>query len=513
LSSATERIKLYSAFEIIGKHFSKFFIPADMARPTRELEIAKSKGEIQEEGWRVRGDGSRFWAYVVITSIWDDAHRLKGFSKITRDMSEKKKVEDELKRAYDLLDIRVTERTFELQQTKHRLELALDVAQMGTWNWDLSDGKLICSEALRRLFGFPAGEIPTGLENFLKRVHPEDRARVEGLINQAVHDRDDYDAEYRVVWVDGTIHWISAKGKTLCDPTGKAVRMIGTAISIDKRKRSQEMLEQLVQSRTEELSRAQAVLLQTTKMSALGEMAGGIAHEINTPLASITMKAQQLERRSNEESVVPQEILRKESHLIGETAKRIGVIIDGLRTFAREGSNDPFVEVSASQIVENVLALCQTRFRSYEIAIRYTPPSPELTLACRLVPIEQVLLNLLSNSFHAVQNFPEKWIEIDVLDRDLDIDFRLEDSGLGIPETIMAKIMQPFFTTKGIGKGTGLGLSISKGIVENHHGSLMVDSTSVHTCFVVRLPKAQLDRFIGGQDSDQSASPFSASNL
>jgi len=249
--------------------------------------------------------------------------------------------------------------------------------------------------------------------------------------------------------------------------------------------------------RTEELQRTnqllaeqQKVLAHSGKMSALGEMAGGIAHEINSPLAIIAVRAQQMERLQSRGQLTP-ETIQKESQLIGSTAKRIGDIIKGLRAFAREGEKDPFEITSIESIINDALVLCRTRFEAHGIKLdlHIEQPSPELE--CRGVQITQVLLNLLNNSFDALQKLKDRWVRIDACTDGNYIALSVTDSGRGIEPETAEKVMQPFFTTKEVGKGTGLGLSISKGIADSHNGTLEIDQASPNTRFVLTLPKQQ----------------------
>lgn len=238
------------------------------------------------------------------------------------------------------------------------------------------------------------------------------------------------------------------------------------------------------------LREQQKILAHSAKMSALGEMAGGVAHEINSPLGIITVRANQLERLQQRNQLTS-EILVKEAQLISSTALRIGEIIKGLRAFAREGERDPFEFVEANAIVKDVLVLCQTKFKNHDIELKIKYSSESLVTECRQVQIGQVLLNLLNNAFDAVINLPERWVRLEVQDQKDFVGFVVTDSGAGISREILPKIMEPFFTTKEVGKGTGLGLSISKGIAESHCGKLAVELDSPNTQFVLNLPKKQ----------------------
>lgn len=246
-------------------------------------------------------------------------------------------------------------------------------------------------------------------------------------------------------------------------------------------------IEELVEKRTEELAEAKANMISTSKMSALGEMAGGMAHEINTPLTIINLKVAQLQHELSLPSVNMEKV-NEGLQKIEDTVARIAKIIRGLRYFARDTKNDPFMKVQVSAILEDTLYLCTERFRHNGIVLKTGLYSAGLYVDCRPTEISQVILNLLNNACDAVLELTERWIAIDVLKKGDSVQIRITDSGHGISAEVQEKIMQPFFTTKPFGKGTGLGLSISKGIIESHKGKLTIDNSGPNTCFVITLP-------------------------
>lgn len=230
------------------------------------------------------------------------------------------------------------------------------------------------------------------------------------------------------------------------------------------------------------------VALQASKMSSLGEMAGGIAHEINNPLAIIQAGCRKLAKRLTQAGQYDPH--RETVEMIEATALRIGKIISGLRTFSRDGTNDAFAVASFDTILTEMLALCAARFRNSGVEIRRQESGLNIPVRCRSVQLGQVLINLLNNSFDAVVDSQgEKWVEIGAFEDGESVVISVTDSGHGISPSVAARMMDPFFTTKAVGKGTGLGLSISHGIIRDHGGELLYDQNSANTRFVIRLPK------------------------
>lgn len=244
----------------------------------------------------------------------------------------------------------------------------------------------------------------------------------------------------------------------------------------------QRRADRALRDRERQLAEAHARAASAARLAALGEMSGGIAHEIRNPLAAISLAAAQLVEAPH----APESAQHAER--IQRVVARISKIVDGLLSFARDAGGDPFVPVAVERVVTDALDLCRKRFADHGIALEVSPIPAELTVECRAVQISQVLLNLLSNAHDAVEGAAGSWVRLEVR-RDGDaIEIAVTDSGPGIPEAVRQKLFEPFFTTKPPDRGTGLGLSMSRGIVVAHHGTLTLDETSPHTRFVVRLP-------------------------
>lgn len=233
----------------------------------------------------------------------------------------------------------------------------------------------------------------------------------------------------------------------------------------------------------------ESLLLQSSKMVSLGEMAGGIAHELNNPLAILSGRAFMLKRRT-QAAGIDTSAYQKDIDSIQETVQRMAKIIKGLLAFARKSDQDPMQLVTVEQVFEETLAFCETRARHQGVKVTLSIP-PELVnikIFCRPGQIEQILVNLIQNSLDAIQSDAEPWIKLSVEQNESLVLMRVTDSGKGIPNGILDKIMEPFFTTKERGRGTGLGLSIAKGLAAAHEGWLAVDQRAANTTIVLALP-------------------------
>ena len=243
--------------------------------------------------------------------------------------------------------------------------------------------------------------------------------------------------------------------------------------------------EELVKERTKELELSKMQLIQSSKMASLGEMASGMAHEINNPLTIILGKISVI-RVMLDDMEIHQPQLVEEIQKIKTTTERIGKIVKGLKTFSRSSDNDPFEIVALDKIIAETLDLCAERFKVSGIEINIDK-IPEIFVICRPGQISQVLLNLFNNTFDAVDSLKEKWIHLSFKVKNQTILIFVTDSGKGIPSIVADKIMDPFYTTKDVKKGTGLGLSIAKGIIESHGGQFWFDKDYPNTRFVIEL--------------------------
>lgn len=248
-------------------------------------------------------------------------------------------------------------------------------------------------------------------------------------------------------------------------------------------------LERQVSERTAELELQRANRIHNAKMVALGEMAGGVSHEINNPLMIMVLASKQLKDMMKNEKL-NRELMARRIGMLETTVSRISQIVKGLKTFSRDGSGDPILPIQIRQVVEDTLSLCKEKFKQTGIELIVDKIPSGLVFNGRAVEISQVLLNLLNNSVDAVRDLPVKWVRISVTAMNGEVRLQVIDSGK-LPEEIHHKIFQPFFTTKEVGKGPGLGLSIALGIVKGHAGDITIEPNHPNTCFLIRLPQSK----------------------
>ena len=234
-------------------------------------------------------------------------------------------------------------------------------------------------------------------------------------------------------------------------------------------------------------------LVQNSKMSALGEMSAGVAHEINNPLMILISNINMIEKTIKSNDLKDKDPAKMDQYLLRSmsAAKRISIIVSGLLNFSRSENK----EAKTPQDIVNILAESLDHFheklRSQGIRLIYEAPVYELLCNCRRYEIMQIFVNLINNAADACldsKNTPEIEISLFKDSEENMLYFTIQDSGPGISAEIESKIMQPFFTTKKIGKGTGLGLSVSLGLAKSHGGDLYLNRNYDRTCFVLKLP-------------------------
>ena len=233
-------------------------------------------------------------------------------------------------------------------------------------------------------------------------------------------------------------------------------------------------------------------LIHTSRLAALGEMAAGIAHEVNNPLAIISGSLEQLSRKFDKQEFSDINALKKHTTRSQQAIERITKIIVGLRLFSQQSDTLPKVKVSLNEIIDDTLNFCSEMLKARYVHLEIDP-IPAVMIDCHPVQISQVLINLIKNAEDALvdeNNQTDRWVKIVFAQINGFVQIHVINGGSKIPTAIRDKLFIPFFTTKGVGKGTGLGLSISRGIMKEHGGDLILNETENKTTFTILLPVA-----------------------
>lgn len=330
------------------------------------------------------------------------------------------------------------------------------------------DGKFIYSNSKwTEISGFTENEIVK--LNRRQIIFGPDLEKVEKVWFGFLKNSNPFDLRFRIMRSDGQLKWVQVIATRIRDEANRTEGFVAVVVDVT---------EAMAQQLSLETERAKAI--ESAKLASLGEMAGGIAHEINNPLMIIQAQAEQLIRITKDERVVAG------MGRIERTVGRIAKIIKGMRALSRNSDNDEFAPARVSAILEDVIDLCQERFRQSAVALN-VEIIDDFVIDCRATQISQVLLNLLNNSYDAVRGDRRSWTQITVFRAENKGIITVTDSGSGIPKDVADRIMDPFFTTKSIEKGTGLGLSISRNIMRDHGAEFYLDQKSPNTKFVLEF--------------------------
>jgi PAS domain S-box-containing protein len=452
-NQGAERIKGYAPHEIIGQHFSRFYPAESVERkwPERELQAAAAAGRFEDEGWRLRKDGSRFWANVIITALRDPNGALIGFSKITRDLTERRRNEESL---------RESEEKFRLLLegvTDYSIILLNPAGQVGSWN-----------VGARRIQGYASEEI---LGRHIATFYtPEDLAqgKPQRLLDEArIHGRATDDG-WRVR-SDGTRFWASVVITGLYNADGALRGYAKVTQDLTQRRRIE-------------------VLEETTRR--VNEFLAMLAHELRSPLAPIRNAVSLMHARHIEDPTVQwsRDVIERQTAHLGRLVDDlldVSRITSGRLTLQRERLD---LAVVFERAVEASRPLVEERHHTLEVRV----PEKAIWVEGDLIRLSQVVLNLLNNAAKYTPEHGRIWLSAD-LEQGLAV-IRVRDSGAGIPPDLRTKIFDLFMqgarTLDRSDGGLGIGLTLVERLVALHGGSVEATSEGPGkgSEFTVRLP-------------------------
>jgi PAS domain S-box-containing protein len=448
-----QRFKGYVAEEVIGSHFSRFYIEEDRKAglPARALRISASEGKFEGEGWRVRKDGRRFWAHVVIDPIRATDGRLIGFAKITRDLSERKAAEELLRQNEEQFRLLVQ------GVTDYAIYMLDPEGRVNSWN-----------AGAERIKQYRADEIIGA--HFSQFYTEKDRQKGEPQFMLETARRDGrVEREGWRVRKDGTQFWAHVVVDPIRDDSGTIIGFAKITRDITERREMQKALDQ-----------ARETLFQSQKMDAIGQLTGGIAHDFNNLLMAILGSLELVGKRlpADDPRITP----LIENAI--QAAQRGTALTQRMLAFARRQDLD-LEPVDVPTLVRSMTDLLQ-RSLGPSIPIETRFPLLLGPVHADANQLEMALLNLVLNARDAMPDGGT--IEIAAREENVAagaagglkpgryVCLSVTDTGEGMDKATLTRAMEPFFTTKGVGRGTGLGLSMVHGMTEQSGGRFILKS-------------------------------------
>jgi PAS domain S-box-containing protein len=448
----------YQIFEIEGPQSQ-----ADLYRLYRERIHPEDRAQLDFVIKQALNRGEDFiYNHRVYLDNGSRIKHVRGIGKVTKDSSGKPIYISGT--CQDLTDIVALQ-----EQNKFILESM----GIGIWKYNPRTLDLFWDDSMYRLYELNATTFSGHYQAWESCLSPETKAKAVEALNLAISGKKEFDTTFEINTSSGVTKKIGGRGVVIRNASNEAIMMYG--INWD---RTHE--DRLEKSLNEERTKA----LHNAKLASLGEMAAGIAHEINNPLAVITGSVSLLSKFKNDNVKFDSQV-----KTISKSAERIEKIVKGLRKFSRTADGSDHKVESVLNLVSEALILTEPKSKRFSTPI-ITNIDQELSITCDSVEIEQVLVNLINNGIDAVKNLEEKWLKINVFSDNNEVVLQVIDSGLGIPLEIEKKLFEPFFTTKAVGEGTGLGLSITKGILDAHKASFSLNRSFRNTCFEVRFKKS-----------------------
>ncbi|MBS0638437.1 MAG: PAS domain S-box protein [Proteobacteria bacterium] len=496
----------YTQEELLALRFQDITHPADLDADLEQVQRLLA-GEIPTytmEKRYVRKDGTQLWVDLTVAVQSDANGAPRHFISVIQDISARKATEAV---AADYAE---------------RLRLALEAGQMGYWSWDLAADRLEWDARQFELFGLdPAVGQPQGAEA-LACVHPDDRPALDAAIEAALATGAGvFSHEFRVRLPGGRQRWIGGHGRAIPGPDGKAARMVGLNFDVTERREAAAVLEReaadlerLADQRAEALAETEARLERAAKMEALGRLAGGVAHDFNNVLQAVQGGIALADKRLGPDPQPARRFLT----IAADAAQRGAAVTGRLLAFARR-SELSAAPVQPAGLLDSLAPLLQhTLGPSVRLSVQAPPDLPSMLADAG--QLEAVLVNLANNARDALPggcgtiSLRADAVSVVAGDRDVPdtlapgqyVRMTVTDDGVGMKPDVLARVTEPFFTTKATGKGTGLGLAMARGFAEQSGGALAIRSTvgvgTAVTLWLPQAPHATADEADAGGDTD-----------
>jgi PAS domain S-box-containing protein len=436
----------YAVSELLGQSVLKVF-PAEEQHAARSNVAICMENIGQTHSWeicKVRKDGSSLWVRENAKAVRRLDNQLIVLI-ACEDITERKEAENALR------------------QSEMYLAEAQRLSRTGSFGWRVSSGEIIWSEETFRMFGYDKTPSIKHATVF-QRVHPDDRARVEQTIDHASRDGKDFAHGYRLLMPDGSVKHVHATAHAVTDASG-GVEFVGAVTDVTAHKQAEV-----------ELHEAQTNLAHVTRVTALGEMAASIAHEVNQPLAAVVTNAAACLRWLDREPANLKEARGTLQSIIND-GNRAGEVIQRVRALVNKTTDQKALHIN--EVVNEVMSLVQHELFSHRVALRLElAPALPPVLADR-IQLQQVILNLVVNGIEAMQPVKDRPRELVIRtrqDEPSQVLVTVSDCGVGVAAEDVDRLFDAFFTTKS--SGMGMGLSICRSIVDAHGGRLSASGNS-----------------------------------
>ena len=381
--------------------------------------------------------------------------------------------------AIDLTEQKRAEKA--MRESEATLKLAIETTGLGIVDWDMVSQKILWSDIAKRNFGLPL-EAEVDIDTFLSVVHPEDRERVERIGRDAFRARmgGKYSAKFRTIGIaDREERWVSAHGQIFFSENGMPVRFVGACLDITDIVTAEMALSDEIAERlrtVEEMHKQEQMLIRQGRMAALGEMIGNIAHQWRQPLNTLALIVQELPWHYDHGEFT-KEYLDTNVTRAMQVINHMSKTIDGFRNFFEPVKEKVFFRVC--DVLAQTVSILQAAFNVLRLEIE-VHADPDLEMEGIPNEFSQVILNILMNAKDALleRKVASPRVVVRLFRENGKAVLTIADNAGGVPEEIMDKIFDPYFTTKGPDQGTGIGLFMSKNIIEkNMNGTLSVRNT------------------------------------
>jgi len=356
-----------------------------------------------------------------------------------------------------------------LRQTEAYLEEAQRLTHTGSWAWNVARRENVhWSQEQYRLFGLDPESNSPSFEKAFQRIHPEDHATFNKVIERAIRERSDFEVDFRIVLPDGSTKYSRSVGHPVFSASGELVEFVGTGIDMTERRQAEKERERLRQ--------VQADLAHINRATTMGELTASLAHEINQPIAAAATDARTCLRWLTREQPDMEEARESAARMVNAVT-RAADIISRLRQLFKKGAPQTSL-VDVSEVIQEMVVLLGSEASRHSVSI-LTELSEDLPrVAADRVQLQQVLMNLMLNGIEAMQDTKGGGqLTIRSLRGESgQLLISVSDTGMGLPPDQADQIFNAFFSTKA--QGTGMGLSISRSIIESHGGRLWATSNS-----------------------------------